>query len=143
MWIAAGRVVIDCDGIGNENAKHKRIEELATLLRRKFNVSALEIADQDSLNRAVFGFAAVIPENWKERSAREFLETLARTIDENAFGRVIVEDCELLVHGEEGPMIDDDDIDYGQQQARNRDSVPRSGITDEGRARIQRLRQRR
>ena len=140
MWIAAGRIVIDSAGIGNSNAKKKRLDELASLLRRKFNVSALEIADQESLDRAVFGFAAVIPENWKERSARDFLDTLARTIDENAFGRVLIEDCELLVHGEEGPMIDDDDYEP-TKPTRNE---PRSaGVTEEARERIHRLRQKR
>lgn len=140
MWIAAGRIVIDSAGIGNSNAKKKRLEELATLLRRKFNVSALEIADQESLDRAVFGFAAVIPENWKERSARDFLDTLARTIDENSFGRVLIEDCELLVHGEEGPMIDDDDYVPAKP---TRNEPKSSGVSDEARERIHRLRQKR
>ncbi len=141
MWIAAGRIVIDCTGIGNITAKRRRIEELTSLLRKKFNISALEVADIDDLDRAVFGFAAVIPETWKERSTRDFLDTIARTIDDNAFGRVMIEDCDLLVHGEEGPM-NEDAHDY--DAVRESDEDPKSGkVSQELRDRIHRLRQKR
>ena len=138
MWIAAGRIVIDCSGVGNSASKKRRLEELTQFLRRKFNLSALEVADFEDLNRAVFGFAAVIPENWKERSTRDFLDTIARTIDENSFGRVLVEDCDLLVHGEEEAMIQDEPP-YPSQASTVR---PKDGtISQEIRDRIHRLRQ--
>jgi uncharacterized protein YlxP (DUF503 family) len=142
MWIAAGRIVIDCSGTGSATVKRRRIEELTQLLKKKFNLSVLEVADIDDLDRAVLGFAAVIPETWKERSARDFLDTIARMIDDNAFGRVMIEDCELLAHGEERPMIDDHDSGYDPSPSSRSKKAPAStGISQEVRDKIHRLRQ--
>lgn len=100
MLIAAGRIVLDFYNNTNVASKRRQLEELCLDLRKKFNVSALEVADFDDPERCVIGFAAVIPENWTERSAQGLIEKICRTIDQTAFARVMVEDCELLSHGD-------------------------------------------
>ena len=75
------------------------LEELCADLRKKFNVSALEVADFDDPERCVLGFAAVIPESWKIPSAERFVEKIAKELDSIAFAHVTVEDLELLEHG--------------------------------------------
>jgi uncharacterized protein YlxP (DUF503 family) len=74
------------------------LAELCEDLRKKYNVSALEIADFDDPERCVLGFAAVIPENWKEKSAEHFVQKICETIDQTSFARVTVEDWDLLEH---------------------------------------------
>jgi uncharacterized protein YlxP (DUF503 family) len=80
--------------------KHRQLEELCNDLRRKFNVSAPEVADFDDPERCVMGFAAVIPENWEFKSAQSFVQKICETIDTTAFARVMVEDWDLLSHGD-------------------------------------------
>ncbi len=109
MLIGVGRIVLDFYGNLDVPKKRRELEELCTSLRKKFNLSALEVADFDDPERCVLGFAAVIPESWKELSARHFVEKICETIDQTAFARVTVEDWDLLCHGEEGPMNPDDD----------------------------------
>lgn len=100
MWIGVGRIVLDFYNNDKAALKRKKLEELCNDLRRKFNISALEIADFDDPERCVIGFAAVIPENWKTQSAQSLIEKICKTIDETSFARVMVEDCDLLYHGE-------------------------------------------
>lgn len=99
MLIGVGRIVLDFYNNDQVSLKHRQLEELCAELRRKFNVSALEVADFDDPERCVIGFAAVIPENWKTRSATSLVEKICKTIDETAFARVMVEDWDLLSHG--------------------------------------------
>ncbi len=96
MRIAAGKVILDFYNNDNLSLKHRKLEEVCTVLRRKFNLSALEIADLDELERCVIGFAAVIPDTWKDQSARSFLEKVTNTIDETSVARVMSEDCEII-----------------------------------------------
>ena len=100
--IGAGRIVLDFYNNDKVAVKRRNLESLCEDLRKKFNVSALEVADFDDPERCVIGFAAVIPENWKTTSARSFIEKICETIDKSAFARVMVEDWELLSHGDEG-----------------------------------------
>lgn len=100
MWIGVGRIVLDFYNNDKAALKRKKLEELCNDLRRKFNISALEVADFDDPERCVIGFAAVIPENWKTQSAQSLIEKICKTIDETSFARVMVEDCDLLSHGE-------------------------------------------
>ena len=60
----------------------------------------LEVAEFDDPEKCVIGFAAVIPENWKTRSAQSLVDKICKTIDETSFARVMVEDCDLLCHGD-------------------------------------------
>ena len=99
MMIGAGRIVLDFYNNDKVAVKHRQLEEFCASLRKKFNVSALEIADFADPERCVIGFAVVIPENWKERSARSLCEKICETIDQTAFARVMVEDWDLLSHG--------------------------------------------
>jgi uncharacterized protein YlxP (DUF503 family) len=100
MLIGVGRIVLDFYNNDNVALKHRQLEELCTDLRKKFNVSALEVADFDDPERCVIGVAVVIPENWKTSSARGFIDKICKTIDETSFARVMVEDVDLLSHGE-------------------------------------------
>lgn len=99
MMIGSGRIVLDFYNNTEAPKKRKLLEELCISLRKKYNVSALEVADFDDPERCVIGFAAVIPESWKIPSAESFVEKIAAEIDKTAFARVTVEDLELLEHG--------------------------------------------
>jgi len=100
MRIGVGRIVLDFYNNDDAALKRKQLGELCESLRRQFNISALEVADFDDPERCVIGFAAVIPENWKEASARSLVEKICKTIDDTAFARVMVEDTDLLDHGD-------------------------------------------
>lgn len=100
MLVAVGRIILDFYNNDDATLKRRKLEELCADLRKKFNVSALEVADFDDPERCVIGFAAVIPENWKTQSAQHFLEKICETIDQTAFARVTVEDTDLLSHGD-------------------------------------------
>ncbi len=100
MLIGVGRIVLDFYNNDNLALKHRQLEELCHDLRKKYNLSALEVADFDDPERCVIGFAAVIPETWKTHSAKGFIEKICKTIDDTAFARVTVEDWDLLSHGE-------------------------------------------
>lgn len=100
MEIGVGRIVLDFYNNSDLALKRRALEEICQDLRRKFNVSALEVADFDDPERCVLGFAAVIPENWKPQSAESLVEKICRTIDSTSPARVMVEDTDLIVHGE-------------------------------------------
>lgn len=99
MFIGAGRIVLDFHGNDDVALKRRKLEELCKELRRKFNISALEVAAFDESERCVLGFAAVMPEHWKEASARSLVQKICETLDQTSFARVMVEDCELFSHG--------------------------------------------
>ena len=99
MWIGVGRIVLDFYNNDKVSVKKRRLEELCKGLRRKFNLSALEVADQDDPERCVIGFAAVMPETWREESAEAFVRKICAEIDATAVARVLVEDCDLFSHG--------------------------------------------
>jgi uncharacterized protein YlxP (DUF503 family) len=100
MLIGAGRIVLDFYNNTHTAKKHRQLDELCADLRKKFNISILEVADFDDPERCVIGFAAVIPENWKQQSARDFIEKICKTLDETSFARVMVEDWDFLSHGD-------------------------------------------
>jgi uncharacterized protein YlxP (DUF503 family) len=100
MLIGVGRIVLDFYNNEKASVKNRLLEEFCADLRKKFNISCLEVADFDDPERCVIGFAAVIPENWKTHSAQSLVEKICQTIDETAFARVMVEDWDLLSHGD-------------------------------------------
>jgi uncharacterized protein YlxP (DUF503 family) len=100
VQIGVGRIVLDFYNNTSVGQKRRQLEELCSDLRKKFNVSALEVADFDDPERCVIGFAAVIPENWKRLSAQHLVEKICETIDQTSFARVTVEDWDLLSHGD-------------------------------------------
>ena len=101
MLVGAARIVLDFYNNEDVALKRRQLASLCEDLRRKFNVSAMEVADFDDPERCVIGFSAVIPENWKTQSARSFMEKVCETIDQSAVARVMVEDWDLLSHGDE------------------------------------------
>lgn len=100
MLVGAARIVLDFYNNDNVALKRRNLEDLCQDLRRKFNVSAIEVAEFDDPEKCVIGFAIVIPESWKTHSAKSFMEKICKTIDETSFARVTVEDWDLLTHGE-------------------------------------------
>jgi uncharacterized protein YlxP (DUF503 family) len=100
MLIGVGRIVLDFYNNEKASVKNKKLKELCDDLRKKFNLSALEVADFDDPERCVIGFAMVIPETWKTSSAQKLVEKVCQTIDETSFARVMVEDWDLLSHGD-------------------------------------------
>jgi uncharacterized protein YlxP (DUF503 family) len=100
MLIGVGRIVLDYHNNQNVAKKRRELEELCADLRKKFNVSALEVADFDDSEKCVLGFAAVIPESWSNIKADQFVQKICQTIDETAFARVTVEDWDILAHGD-------------------------------------------
>jgi uncharacterized protein YlxP (DUF503 family) len=100
MLIGVGRIVLDFYNNTASGKKRKLLAELCNDLRKKYNVSALEVADFDDPERCVIGFAAVMPEDWKNQTAQSFIEKICKTIDDTAFARVTVEDTDLLSHGD-------------------------------------------
>ncbi|MBL7715396.1 MAG: DUF503 family protein [Bdellovibrionales bacterium] len=115
MWIGVGRIVLDFFGNLNVSKKRKNVEDLCVDLRKRYNVSCLEVASFDDPERCVIGFSAVIPENWKTVSAEDFVKKICETIDTEAFARVVVEDWDLLSHGTEK----EHDDAYEREAARN------------------------
>lgn len=99
MLIGVGRIVLDFYNNDKIAIKRRHLEELCNDIKKKFNISILEVADFDELEKCVIGFAVVIPESWKTKSAQEFVQKICETIDETAFARVILEDWDLLSHG--------------------------------------------
>ena len=100
MWVGVGRIVLDFYNNESLKLKRKNVEALCKALRKEFNLSAMEVADEEDLERCVIGFAAVMPQNWREKSAQSLVAKICKTIDETAFARISVEDCDLLYHGE-------------------------------------------
>jgi uncharacterized protein YlxP (DUF503 family) len=99
MNVGAGRIVLDFYNNDDAALKRRKLAELCDDLRKRFNVSALEVADFDDPERCVIGFAAVIPEHWKAANAEDFVERICRSIDETSFARVMVEEREMFYLG--------------------------------------------
>lgn len=102
MWIGVGRLTLDFYNNNSVQKKRENIESLCKDLRKKFNLSILEVADFEDAEKCVIGFAAVIPETWKSQTAQNFVQTICKTVDETSFARVMVEDWDLLAHGPVG-----------------------------------------
>ena len=104
MQIGVGRIVLDFYNNPDLKLKRRKTEELCKELRKKFNLSMLEVADFEDPERCVIGFAAVIPENWpiheKGISAEGLIRKICKTIDETSFARISIEDCDVLSHGD-------------------------------------------
>lgn len=101
MLIGVGRIVLEFYNNTSVPAKRRQLDELCVDLRKKYNLSALEVADFEDPERCVLGFAAVMPENWSNQSADQFVQKICQTLDESAFARVMVEDWDVLSHGDD------------------------------------------
>lgn len=96
MQVGAGRIILDFFNNDNVALKRRQLKELCESLRKKFNVSALEVADFDDAERCVIGFAVVIPDDWTSKKSRGLMENICKAIDSTAFARVMIEDWDLL-----------------------------------------------
>jgi len=95
MWVGSGHIILDFYGNDLERVKHRELENLAKSLRRKFNISMLEVDDYDDPERCVLGFSLVMPSNWSEERAQEFVQKVCTTLDQEAFTRVTLEDFDV------------------------------------------------
>lgn len=96
MWIGAGRIVLDYYQNDNLAEKARQLDELCKDLKKHFNVSILEIGEFDQPERCVIGFAAVMPETWREAACKSFIQKITKTIDERAFARVVADEWDLI-----------------------------------------------
>ena len=103
----AGRLILDFYNNTDLGVKRRELDGLCSDIRKKFNISILEVADFDDHERCAIGFALVIPENWKTKNARDLVEKVCKTIDSTSFARVTVEECDLLWHGSDSEKDDD------------------------------------
>ncbi len=99
MWIGVARIVLDFYNNEKTSIKSKHIDSLCKDIRKKFNVSALEVAEFDDPEKCVIGISAVMPEHWKQKAATAFMQTLLEFVDQTSFARVTIEDWDLLSHG--------------------------------------------
>jgi len=130
MEIGVARIVLEYFGNQNVSRKRKEMTSLCEDLRRKFNVSATEVAAFDDPERCVLGFAVVIPENWKSVSAQALVEKICEEIDTTAFARVTVEDWDLLTHGGHEEDIEDERSPEAREIARRREAARRRKSED-------------
>jgi uncharacterized protein YlxP (DUF503 family) len=100
MWVGVGRLVLDFYNNDDLKEKRRQLESLCKQLQKKFNISILEVADEEDPERCVVGFAVVMPEGWHEKAAQSFIQKITETVDQISFARLSVEDCDLFVHGE-------------------------------------------
>lgn len=91
----AAKLTLDFYNNDNLALKRRKMKDLAKLVRSKFNVSSMEVADFDELERCVFGFSAVGPESWADKDAQDYIRKVCSFIDSTAFARVTSEDWEI------------------------------------------------
>ena len=96
MWVGVGRLVLDFYNNEDLRLKARGLEELCKDLRKKYNLSVLEIDEFEEPERCVIGFAAVMPATWQETRCKDFVQKIRHTIDETSFARVVVDDWDLL-----------------------------------------------
>jgi len=95
MWIGAGKLVLDFHSNDLLRLKKKQLEQLFKELKKKYNLSILEVADEDDVERCVIGFATVMPEDWREVGAKGFVQKIIGTIDEISFARISVDEWQV------------------------------------------------
>ena len=95
MWIGAAKLVLDFYGNEKIALKRKLLEELSKEIRRKFNLSMMEVADFDDTERCIVGFSLVMPAHWKKSKCTEFVTKVCKAIDQTSFARVVSEDVQL------------------------------------------------
>lgn len=95
MRIAASRLVLNFHGNFDLSEKRRQVSVLCDEVRRRHNLSACEIDSFDDTERCVIGIAAVIPESWREKTIRTFVQTVLEEIDSTAFARVVSEHSDI------------------------------------------------
>lgn len=95
MWLGHGRILLDDYGNEKSAKKHRQLEELCKKLRKEFNLSILEVDQEEDPENCELGFAVVMPDRWEHEEARRFVEKICRRIDELAVARVTLEDWDV------------------------------------------------
>lgn len=98
MRVAVGKIYLDFYNNEKVSEKTRILEDLCKSLRKKFNISILEIDEFDNPEKGVIGFSLVFPESWKSLQMSKTTEKVCKTIDQLAAARVVLEDCGLLSH---------------------------------------------
>lgn len=96
MWIGAAKITLDFYGNDLAKVKHRELEELCKDLKKKFNISILEIEEFEDPEKCILGFSLVMPSDWKKSSAESLVQKICQTIDQTAFTRVTSEDWEVF-----------------------------------------------
>ena len=96
MWVATGRIVLDFYNNDDVALKKRQLVDLSKTLRKKFNLSALEVDDFDDPEKCVLGFSAVLPANWPEPKSKQWIQSVMKELDENSFARVSVQNTDLF-----------------------------------------------
>ena len=96
MMVGVGRLILDYYQNDSMKLKHKNLESIVVELKRKFNISVLEIEDFEDPEKCVFGFSVVIPSTWERKSAENFLERICKSVDEISEARLTYEDCKII-----------------------------------------------
>lgn len=99
MLIGVGRITLDFYNNPKASLKSAQLDDLCNGLRKKFNISIMEVAEFTDPEKCVIGFAMVFPETWNAKTAQTMTEKICETIDSTSFARVTIEDCDLLQHG--------------------------------------------
>lgn len=93
MFVGVGKIILDFHGNVEIKTKRFHMKSLTEELRKKFEISAAEVADFEDLERCVLGFAFA---SSNEKAARAHLKKVLEHIDNTAFARVAVEDSEII-----------------------------------------------
>lgn len=93
MFVSAGKLVLDFYNNDSLAEKQKQMMALLKDIHRKFNVSAIEAADFEELERCVIGLALVAG---NEKTARAAMKKVLEYIDTTAFARVMTEDTDVF-----------------------------------------------
>ena len=95
MRIAAARITLDFFNNTDVAEKRRKLSALCEEVRKQFNVSALEVDELEHPEKCVIGFAAVIPDHWRDASIQRFSKTICEYIDTHAFARVTSEESDI------------------------------------------------
>ena len=93
LYVAASKIILDYYGNQALASKRREIEGLLSDIRRHHNVSAVEVADFDDLERCVIGLSLSAG---TEKTAREAMKKVLEYIDSHAFARVVLEDTDVF-----------------------------------------------
>lgn len=93
MYVAAAKVIFDFYGNDELREKKRVLKDLVSLLHKEFNVSAIEVADFDDLERGVMGVSAVAA---TEAGARSAVKKALDRIDATSPARVVHEESDVF-----------------------------------------------
>jgi uncharacterized protein YlxP (DUF503 family) len=96
LKLAIARITLDFYNNTKVAEKTRLLESLCKELRTQYNISCLEIDEQEDPEKCVLGIAAVIPMQWKTQSATAFFEKVLRELDSKSVARVTLEEKDYI-----------------------------------------------